>query len=114
MIFCVAMTGNWGCTVKKDFQSEAATLVSVDQSFAKRSVEKGAAEAFREYLLEDALQFSAGVSEPITGIAAIYENMKEGMDSTTVLSWEPRQAEVSASGDMGYTWGYLYGDEKNA
>jgi ketosteroid isomerase-like protein len=100
------MAGVWGCTGKRDIPSDATNLLAVDRAFAKISVKKGAAEAFKEYLSKDALQFSAGKPEPVQGLSAIYENMKKAMDSTIVLNWEPQQADVSSAGDMGYTWGY--------
>ncbi len=79
-------------------------LLKEDRAFAKLSLEKGAAEAFKEFLADDAKQFSTG-SLPIVGNESIYNGMKP-YNYSHVLQWEPQEAEVSASGDMGFSWGY--------
>lgn len=84
--------------------AEAEHLLETDRAFAAASVRDGAARAFRSFLADEALQFSGG-SEPVRGNRAIYEQMSAGMDSLTTLYWEPQEASVSRSADMGYTWG---------
>jgi hypothetical protein len=91
------------CSQKVDTEKELAQLMQADREFSAFSVENGAAEAFKKYLMEDALQLPDG-QNPIHGRDKIYaEMLLAGTDYT--LSWEPRQGEVSSSGDMGYTWG---------
>lgn len=78
-------------------------LLQTDKAFAKASIKVGMAEAFRQFLDEDAMQFTTG--QPIIeGRSAIYEGLKPASMSTT-LKWKPLGAEVASSGDMGYTWG---------
>jgi ketosteroid isomerase-like protein len=103
---CALMTATaifWGCQTPPDPTKELESLLATDREFAAASVARGASEAFREYLLEDALQLPAN-SMPIRGRENIYAEMKKGGEGY-VLKWEPREGEVAASGDLGYTWG---------
>ncbi len=88
---------------KVDIEQEKADLLDTDRAFAAASIEKGAAEAFRMYLTEDALQLPQG-GAPLMGRESIYQNMaKSTLDYT--LAWTPQQAEVARAGDMGWSWG---------
>jgi ketosteroid isomerase-like protein len=75
-----------------------ASLVAAEKVFAAMSVEKGMRAAFLAYLADSALVLQPG---PVPGREA-YEKRKEG---PAVLWWEPRLAEVSATGTFGYTTG---------
>ncbi len=78
-------------------------LLEVDREFAETSTQKGAAEAFNEFLSENALQLPNG-QNPIIGRNAIYEGMKNS-PLTYSLEWIPQDGEVSEFGDLGFTWG---------
>jgi ketosteroid isomerase-like protein len=91
-----------GCSPSADAEAEQKALLETDQAFARASLEHGAAEAFRIYLAEDALALPAG-SQPVIGRETIYQRMSS--ISGSILAWEPRQAEVARSGDLGWTWG---------
>lgn len=92
-----------GCVTITDSDAEKVKLLQSDREFAQKSIESGAAEAFKIYLLKDALQLPAG-RNPRLGREAIYQAMKAAGDNYT-LAWEPQDGEVAASGDFGYTWG---------
>jgi ketosteroid isomerase-like protein len=92
-----------GCARRIDTQQESAKLLATDVEFSKKSVEAGAPEAFNNFLAEDALQLNAQ-SDPVNGRENIYRRMKSG-GGGYILRWEPQKAEVSLSGDLGYTWG---------
>jgi len=85
-----------------DTEAEKALLLKTDIAFSEESVAKGSREAFHEYLDEEALMLPAD-SQPVFGREEIYKIMSGG--SNPVLTWEPVKAEVSKSGDLGYTWG---------
>ena len=91
------------CSQYVDIEVEKEKLLQTDKEFAQFSVNQGAAEAFKEYLTENALQLPAG-RNPIQGRNNIYAIMKENQDDYT-LDWSPKYAEVSKSGELGYTWG---------
>ena len=100
------------CDKTIDTVKEGEKLIQSDREFALFSVENGAAEAFNKYLSVDALELPAG-KNPVEGRSIIYDSMKEHQDSYT-LDWSPQYAEVSNSGELGYTWGTYtlsYSDE---
>ncbi len=90
-------------TDELNLAAEKAVLMQTDRDFSRKSVEEGAAEAFRAYLAEDAMTMPAG-SSPVFGRESIYEGMKPDQDKY-VLSWEPQDGKAAQSGDFGYTWG---------
>jgi len=99
-IFLAIMTS---CNINTDQDTENRRLLNTDKQFAKMSLEKGAAEAFNYFLTEDAMGMSHG-QHPVIGRDKLYAEMKEGQEDYT-LAWDPQRAEVSASEDMGWTWG---------
>lgn len=83
-----------------DVAAEQAALLETDREFSEFSRTSGAAAAFERYLVEDALGLPAG-GEP-TG----RDSLVAGLTGVALtLTWEPQRAEVSASADMGWTWG---------
>ena len=91
------------CNITDDLDTEKRRLLNTDKQFAKMSLEKGAAEAFKSFLTKDAMGMSPG-KHPVIGSEKLYEEMKVGQEKYT-LSWEPQRAEVASSEDMGWTWG---------
>ena len=83
-------------TTKPD--GDVSALVKTEASFCKLAGEKGVKEAFLTYLGEGAVMFDPG---PVEG-RKLYEARpaKPGL-----LTWEPSGADVSSSGDLGYTYG---------
>jgi ketosteroid isomerase-like protein len=100
------------CKEPFDAAKERETLLGIDREFSDYSVAHGAAEAFKVYLLKDALQLPAG-EHPIHGRDAIYESMKPG-DGSYTLSWSPEDGAVSRSNEMAYTWGIYTVTTKDA
>lgn len=77
-------------------------LLAADTAFSELSRLRGAPEAFRAYFAEDATSLPMG--EPaIHGRDNIFAAMSANPAGT--LTWKPQAADVSASGDLGYTWG---------
>lgn len=87
--------------------------MQADRDFAARAATVGVRAAFVEFAAPDAIVFRAGVG-PIRGQPAIGESFAAWGSAT--LAWAPEGAEVAASGDLAYTWGwYTYtGDGKSS
>lgn len=92
-----------GCSVPKSQEEMKQELLDTDRAFAAYSVEHGAAEAFRQFLAENALELSANAN-PVSGRDNIYQQMLKAGDGYE-LKWEPQDGEVALGGDMGWTWG---------
>lgn len=79
---------------------EEAKLFQTEIDFAKLAEEKGVQAAFAAYLAEDAVLLPAN-GDPVEGRDAIVKFMGGGY----TLLWKPLRAEISKSGEMGYTYG---------
>ncbi|MCG8435959.1 MAG: DUF4440 domain-containing protein [Gammaproteobacteria bacterium] len=77
-------------------------ILSADREFSKLSEAQGTVAAFMHFLTDDAVLLPHGEA-PVKGSDAIYEVLSA--DSDYILSWEPQDAEVAASGELGYSWG---------
>jgi ketosteroid isomerase-like protein len=77
--------------------------MQTDRDFAARARVVGLRAAFVEFAAADALLFRAGVG-PIRGREAIGESFAK--TEGDALAWAPEAAEVAASGDLAYTWGW--------
>jgi ketosteroid isomerase-like protein len=83
-------------------ESERSKLLEMDLNFSRMSEEKGAAQAFYEFFAPDGVNLSAG-EPPIRGRDAIKVHLSAGPQG--FLTWQPTAADVSRSGDVGFTWG---------
>lgn len=80
-----------------------AALMQTDGAFAALSSQKGFAAAFQQYATDNAV-FLPENSAPLTGKSAIAQSLA-GIPDGTRLDWTPQRAEVSVSGELGYSWG---------
>lgn len=88
-------------------QEEARlALMALDSAFNDRAQEIGFGPAFGEYALTDATYLPDGI-QPIFGRENITAALSAPGDWTIV--WAPENAYMSASMDLGVTWGrYVY------
>jgi ketosteroid isomerase-like protein len=77
-------------------------VLATDRAFAAAAKARGARAAFTEYADPQAIMFRPGVG-PVKGVEAIGRTFEEPAAATP--AWEPEAAEVSASGDLAYSWG---------
>jgi hypothetical protein len=90
---------------------EADKLLETDRKFAARSLEIGAADAFKEnWDVQGMRLMSSG--EPVIGPDKVRASLASG--APMILSWEPRYAEVFAPGDWGWSWGEWQAHEPGA
>jgi ketosteroid isomerase-like protein len=96
--FILAAGSNAGAG-QSDREKALASLIGAERSFSRTSEEKGIREAFLTFLAEKAIVFRPMPAEG----RPVYEQMAP--TNPTVLTWAPEIAEVSASGELGYTSG---------
>lgn len=78
-------------------------IMEVDRAFNELAQKQGVAAAFGAYALEDAVWLPNG-AEPVHGRDAIVEALSGGQAGSTMI-WEPEDALMSGSQDLGVTWG---------
>lgn len=83
-------------------EKEKEALMAADSAFSALSAEKGRAEAFELYM-DDSATILRDNAHPFTGRESIRSLMTHSPKGT--LTWKPSFADVSASGDLGYTIG---------
>jgi uncharacterized protein (TIGR02246 family) len=78
--------------------------MTADRAFAKATAERGV-DGWLEYFAEDGAMLPAG--QPIIrGHQAIRDLMSAAFEAEGFeLRWEPTEADIAASGDLGYTIG---------
>lgn len=79
-------------------------LMQADLSFSDLSSQKGTHEAFMAYV-SDAGALLRPYHPPIVGKDSIRSYLYAKPDSAYTLTWKPLYADISASGDLGYTYG---------
>jgi ketosteroid isomerase-like protein len=90
-----------GCNQAIDTKTEGEKLMQVSREWSKSAVERNV-EKTVSYWSEDAIVLSAGQPD-LKGKKAIRQ-MVEGSFNIPgfQISWEPKSAEISKSGDIGY------------
>lgn len=82
--------------------SPLRSMVATERAFAKTSEEKGIRESFMQFIAEDGILFRPG---PVVGKKWMQEHPLPASDKRPLLAWQPTFADISAAGDMGYTFG---------
>ena len=77
-------------------------LVATERAFAKSSVENGVRNSFIQYFAEDGINFQPN---PTRTKEAMQKRPEQTKPFAYTLNWEPVFADVSRSGDLGYTTG---------
>lgn len=92
------------CSMPLDLEKEKKALMNADIEFSKLSEQQGMNEAFFTYLAKDGVLLRPN-NLPIEGIEVIKEHLSKSPDDNFTLTWKPSFADVSKSGDLGYTYG---------
>lgn len=92
--------------------SQKDSLLAADKAFSEMCVKDGYKQACLEFIDSNGVLLRPNAM-PIMGADAVdYISMSN--DTGFVMKWEPRQAVVAASGDMGYTFGVYAIEPKGA
>ena len=85
------------------YQAGLAEILDADRAFAQTALGQGLPNAMATFAAEEGRVFPPGApaAEGREGIVAHFQGWTEG----DVLRWAPAGADVSARGDMGYSWG---------
>ena len=92
-----------GCQSSTDHGKVKEELLQADRDFSNLSIEKGMNAAFLEYIADDGVLLRPN-QMPVVGKDKARELLSRP-DSAFSISWEPLFADVSASGELGYTYG---------
>jgi ketosteroid isomerase-like protein len=90
----------WDGKSRSDLASARAVLMKLETAFSNAAA-LNARTAFESFLADDARVLRQN-AEPAVGKAAAGKLMPE---AGRALTWQPAMADVSASGDLGYTYG---------
>ncbi len=101
-ILIVSLTGCPTSQINKEAAWKNGIL-NTDKEFSKASSKMGMKKAFIEYMDDNGILLRPN-HPPIIGANAI-EYLTQQNDSTYTLTWEPSSAQVSAAGDLGYSYG---------
>jgi ketosteroid isomerase-like protein len=90
-------------TVSASPKATPEMLKQLEGEFMKAALEKGS-KGYMSYYADDAVELpnNAGAIHGKTNIA---ETMNFLDDKNNRLTWKPEGADISASGDLGYTYG---------
>lgn len=94
---------------KKDNKKEEASLAAkiemmdTDREFSALSEREGLRKAYTEFIDNDGVLLRPG-SLPLAGGAAM-DFITQSNDTSFAMTWEPKDAAIAASGDLGYTYG---------
>jgi ketosteroid isomerase-like protein len=90
-------------TVSASPKATAETLRQLEGEFMKAAGEKGS-QGYMSYYADDSVEVPNG-APLIQGKAEIAKGMGFLDDKNNSLTWSPVGADISASGDLGYTYG---------
>ena len=96
----------WSCNTssnKNDIEKWKFEIMEVEQNFNDLAQKEGLIIAFETYAAQDGIIKRGG--RTIKGRAAITEWYRKDSRPNETLTWKPVFVDVSASGDLAYTYG---------
>jgi ketosteroid isomerase-like protein len=104
LVVIIALAGlGIACGPRKLAAPDASQLMEADRAFYRATAEMGR-EGWVSYLHPQAVIFPAG-RPAIAGLDSIRTYYEATKFDPSQLKWEPVRAELSASGDLGFTHG---------
>ena len=87
------------------------TLYNLDKNFSQYSAEHGFQAAFAEFIADGIVKLDAQ-SHPVIGRNSVLSNLPPFSKDITI-TWMPHGGDISASKDLGYTWGVYTSAQTN-
>jgi ketosteroid isomerase-like protein len=97
---------------KVDIEAARKSMLEADREFSKLSIQVGMHQSFGAFMTDNATHYVED-QHPVNGREAILALFPSGDEQRGSLVWEPTYADISESGDMGYTlgrWDYMTAD----
>lgn len=88
-----------------DREKLKAELVRTELEFFQYALQHGFNEGLRAYMTEDAFIANSLTLGREAQAARVKAEQEKGTPRNSVIHWKPLRADVSDSGDFGYTWG---------
>ncbi|MBI5856902.1 MAG: hypothetical protein HZB42_04550 [Sphingobacteriales bacterium] len=102
-VFLTILYFSCGSKNEINIEKEKESMKQADIDFSNLSKAKGMKEAFLKFMDTAAVMLRPGRS-PLKGMDAA-QLIYNTNDSSFILTWSPRGAEISSAGDLGYTFG---------
>ncbi len=109
IIVCIMMSA---CTSQSGVGTKEE-LIATDNAFSQLSLEKGMQYAFLEFADKNVVMLRKN-RLPLEGKNALIENFMTFSDTGFILSWKPLFADISKSGELGYTYGIFTSVSKSS
>lgn len=101
-IFLYATLFFASCATKKNQSDYSAEIIKADNAMSELAQKEGFNLALSTFADTDFVKLNDG-NFPIIGKKNFDQSFENS--GTKLISWAPIKAEVSISGDLGYTWG---------
>ena len=100
-VFAIIATGLASCSTHRDTSADTQQLMQTSRDWS-RAAASGNVDAIVDYWAEDAAVMMAGVPT-FRGKRAIRAYVEQSLKTPGFhISWQPLEAHISKSGDMGY------------
>lgn len=118
VVICVLLLAACRTKNEKDEKQEELSvatkvdMMDADRAFSLLSEQKGLRTAYEEFIDSNGVLLRPGF-KPMDGADAM-DYILQSNDTSFVMTWEPKNAMLSSSGDIGYTYGVYSLKPKNA
>jgi ketosteroid isomerase-like protein len=106
---CVLLIASCNSSDKKEDREKETgiaakvNMMNADREFSLLSEKKGLRTAYTEFIDSNGVLLRPGY-KPMDGADAL-DYIIQSNDSGFMMTWEPKNATLSSSGDLGYTYG---------